>query len=98
MVKLDISVTPAANGAGVSVTTALLRADNATPDEEWMAREIMRHITVDVVRAAATRLQGFREHRAQAEAGLIVGEEMTAEEIAAAGLPPLDADTDEGEG
>lgn len=96
MVKLDISVTPAANGAGVTVATSLLRADNATPDEEWMAREIMRHITVDVVRDAATKLQGFREQRAQAAAGLIVGEEMTAGEIAAAGLPPLDADEGEG--
>lgn len=95
MVKLDISVTPAANGGGVSVTTSLLRADNATPDEEWMAREIMRHITVDVVRDAATKLKGFIEQRAQAAAGL-VAVEMTAEEIAAAGLPPLDADDGEG--
>lgn len=94
MVKLDVSVIPTADG-GVSVNVALLRADNATPDEEWMAREIMRHITVDVVRDAALRLQSFREQRAQAAAG-IVAVEMTAEEIAAAGLPPLDADDEEG--
>lgn len=95
MVKLDVSVTPAANN-GVTVTTSLLRADNATPDEEWMAREIMRHITVDVVRDAVLKLQGFREQRAQAAAGLVVGEAMTAEEVAAAGLPPLDAHDGEG--
>lgn len=95
MVKLDVSVVSTADG-GVSVNLAVLRADNATPDEEWMAREIVRHISADVVRAAALKLQGFRDQRAQAAAGLVVGEAMTAEEIAAAGLPPLDADDDGG--
>lgn len=95
MVKLDVTVFPAAGG-GTSVSIQVLRADNATPDEEWLAREIMRHITADVVRDAALKLQGFHERRAQAAAGLVVGEAMTTEEIAAAGLQPLDAHDGEG--
>ena len=94
MVKLDVTVFPAADG-GTSVNLQVLRADNATPDEEWMAREIQRHITADVVRDAMVKLQGFRTPQT-APAGALVGEPMTAEEVAAAGLPPLDADDGEG--